>query len=55
MEIASPAPYRINNVLGQTLLSGQMVDEIDVSELSDGVYFINVNGLVTKFVKASQR
>ena len=55
VEIASPAPYRITNVLGQTLLSGQMVDEIDVSELSDGVYFINVNGLVTKFVKASQR
>ena len=50
---AEPAPYRIANVMGQTLASGWVADEIDVSGLSDGLYFININGRIAKFVKTS--
>ena len=45
--------YRITNLMGQTLLSGQiMVDtqQIDVSNLPDGMYFITFAGETRKFV-----
>ena len=39
--------YFITNVTGQTLLSGHITDEtqqIDVSELADGMYFVRIQG-----------
>ena len=53
VDVPEPAPYQIVNVLGQTLMSGQIADEIDVSGLPEGIYFIRVNGWVSKFVKTS--
>ena len=48
--------YRIMNVMGQTLMTGIVEGEsqkIDVSQLSNGLYFIHINGLVSKFVKTT--
>lgn len=51
---AQPSAYRITNVLGQTLMDGVLnATEIDVAHLPDGLYFITVNGLISKFVKTS--
>lgn len=45
--------YQIMNTMGQLLMTGQVSKEIDVSSLSNGLYFINVNGLVSRFVKTT--
>ena len=45
--------YRITNLMGQTLLTGQITAEtqqIDVSSLPDGMYFITIAGETRKFV-----
>jgi len=45
--------YRITNVMGQTLLTGKITDEnqqIDVSSLPQGMYFITFAGETRKFV-----
>ena len=45
--------YRITNVLGQTVLSGNInteTQQIDIKELPSGMYFINVGGQTVKFV-----
>ena len=45
--------YRIVNMLGQTVISGGVSDEIqqvDVSGLSDGLYFISIDGSTMKFI-----
>jgi hypothetical protein len=45
--------YRITNLMGQTLMTGQITDEnqqIDVSDLPDGMYFITFAGATRKFV-----
>ena len=45
--------YRITNLLGQTLLTGRIDGEkqqIDVSALPDGIYFINVGEISRKIV-----
>ena len=50
------ATYRIMNLMGQTLMSGSINGEsqqIHVSELPNGFYFISVNGVISKFVKSS--
>ena len=47
------AIYRITNLIGQTLMSGQITSEteqINVSDLPDGMYFITVGGTTRKFV-----
>ena len=46
--------YLITNLLGQTLMTGRIDTEkqqINVSALPTGVYFINLNGKTTKFMK----
>ena len=54
--LASPqkqTTYRILNLMGQTLLEGRtegVSTRIDVSDLSDGMYFINIEGATQKFV-----
>ncbi len=54
--LASPqkqTTYRILNLMGQTLLEGRTEGgstRIDVSDLSDGMYFINIEGATQKFV-----
>ena len=45
--------YRITNLMGQTLMSGQITAEtqqIDVTNLPDGMYFITVGDATRKFV-----
>jgi len=45
--------YRITNLVGQTLLTGQITAEnqqIDVSSLPQGMYFITVGEATRKFV-----
>jgi hypothetical protein len=45
--------YRISNMIGQTLMSGQITAEnqqIDVSNLPKGMYFITIAGTTRKFV-----
>ena len=45
--------YRITNTLGQTVLVGQITGEtqqIDVSNLPQGMYFIAIDGITQKFV-----
>ena len=45
--------YRINNLMGQTLLTGQITTEnqhINVSSLPQGMYFITFAGETQKFV-----
>jgi hypothetical protein len=45
--------YRISNIMGQTLLTGQITAEtqqIDVSNLPEGMYFITFAGKTRKFV-----
>ena len=48
-----PIGYRITNLMGQTLMSGQITAEnqqIDVSNLPEGMYFITVGEGTRKFV-----
>lgn len=45
--------YRITNTMGQTLMTGQITGEtqqIDVSTLPQGMYFIAIDGVTQKFV-----
>ena len=45
--------YRITNLMGQTVLTGNLTAEtqqIDVSGLPQGMYFINVGDMTQKFV-----
>jgi hypothetical protein len=45
--------YRITNLMGQTLLTGQITAEtqqIDISDLPEGMYFIIFAGETRKFV-----
>jgi hypothetical protein len=45
--------YRISNIMGQTLLTGQITAEtqqIDVTALPEGMYFITFAGETRKFV-----
>lgn len=43
--------YRIINVFGQIMLTGHESQNIDVSCLASGVYFLNVDGIIRKFIK----
>ena len=45
--------YRINNLMGQTVLSGNIIDgttPIDISYLTAGMYFISIGETTQKFV-----
>lgn len=46
--------YRITNLMGQTLMTGQIESEnqqINISALSDGMFFITFAGSIRKFIK----
>ena len=46
--------YQITNLMGQTIISGQIASEnqqIDVSSLSEGIYFIKIGEVTMKFLK----
>ena len=50
---SQPATYRITNLMGQTLMTGQITAEtqqIDVSKLPAGMYFISLGDMTQKFV-----
>ena len=57
VETQSLAPlqqYDITNLMGQTLMTGRLDDEkqqINLSEIPAGMYFLRVNGITVKFVK----
>lgn len=56
VDIVGKAAYAILNVMGQTVMSGSINGEnqqINVSTLPNGLYFISVNGVISKFVKNS--
>jgi len=45
--------YRITNAMGQTMLTGHLANEtqqIDVSNLPQGMYYISIEGVTRKFV-----
>jgi hypothetical protein len=45
--------YRITNLMGQTLLTGQItaeIQQIDVTNLPEGMYFISIGGETRKFM-----
>jgi hypothetical protein len=45
--------YRITNLMGQTVLSGNIIAEnqqINVSSLPEGMYFISIGDMTRKFV-----
>ena len=49
----SDQTYRITNLMGQTLMMGQITAEtqqINVANLPNGMYFIDIDGFVQKFV-----
>lgn len=46
--------YRITNILGETVASGKIASEtqqINVSSLSEGMYFITIDNAIMKFMK----
>ena len=50
---SQPNAYHITNAMGQTVMTGQIMDEtqrIDVSNLPQGMYFITFEGITKKFV-----
>ena len=52
-DIPTAQTYRITNLMGQTLLAGQITNEnqqINVSSLPQGMYFITIAGETRKFV-----
>ncbi|MFT6845959.1 MAG: DNA-binding beta-propeller fold protein YncE [Flavobacteriales bacterium] len=46
-------PYRIYDIVGKIVNDGVLNEglEINVEELPDGVYFLNIDGLTAKFIK----
>ena len=50
---SQPNEYRITNLIGQTILTGSLnaeTQQIDVSKLPQGMYFIIFAGKTQKFV-----
>ena len=48
-----PTEYRIINMMGQTVLKGSLnteTQQIDVSNLPEGMYFISMGDMTRKFV-----
>ena len=53
MSLQAETEYRITNPQGQIVLTGDLTDEtqqIDVSNLPQGMYFISIEGVTRKFV-----
>lgn len=48
---SSPTEYRITNVMGQLLMTGEISETIDVSMLQNGMYFLGIDGNIVKFIK----
>ena len=51
--VGAAAEYRIVNTMGQTLMTGTLTGEtqqIDVSKLPKGLYFITVSGVTQNFI-----
>ena len=52
--LPSITEYRITNMIGQTIMSGKIASEnqqIDVSSLTEGIYFIKIGDAIMKFLK----
>ena len=55
VDVVGTVDYKINNIMGQVMKTGTVgaSHQIDITGLSNGLYFITVNGVTTKFVKTS--
>jgi endonuclease/exonuclease/phosphatase family metal-dependent hydrolase len=51
VDVPNPTMYRITNLMGQILMSGQTNKEINISMLPDGLYFLYIDGVTKKIVK----
>ena len=50
--------YRITNIMGQTLMTGEIISDnqkIDVSSLSEGIYFITLTNKTTNYDVSTQK
>ena len=50
--------YRITNIIGQTLMTGEIISDnqkIDVSSLSEGIYFITLTNKTTNYDVSTQK
>ena len=50
--------YRITNIIGQTLMTGEIISDnqkIDVSSLSEGIYFITLTNKTPNYVVSTQK
>jgi hypothetical protein len=43
--------YQIQNGLGQIVLEGSLDNSIDVTNLSEGIYVVKINGQALTFIK----
>lgn len=50
-ESAEPIAFVITNHLGQTVKTGTVSEQINIENLSEGIYFLKANNQVIKFVK----
>lgn len=51
--LGTQGQYRIINMMGQTIMTGgsnDAIQQVDVSDLSNGLYFINIGGSTMKFI-----
>jgi len=51
--LGTQGQYRIINMMGQTVMTGgnnDAIQQVDVSDLSNGLYFISINGSTMKFI-----
>lgn len=51
LNVSVNGTYSITNLMGQTVLTGQDSNSIDISCLPQGIYFINIEGVTRKFIK----
>ena len=54
LDLQGTAHYRIFNAMGQIIMQGKLQDEtsvINVNSLSNGIYYLNIEGKTIKFIK----
>jgi hypothetical protein len=49
--MAEPVEFVISNHLGQTVKTGTVSEQINIENLSEGIYFLKANNQVIKFIK----
>lgn len=49
--ILNGSEYKIYNLFGNEITNGKYIDKINIKYLSNGVYFVYINGEIFKFIK----